>query len=205
MSEERARAQAMKFQNLASIMNVIDAAYDDGIKVFMCTTHERIAEICDYVRANRERYKDLQFYPCMPYAHKYANAATEHGVLEALRLFLPSDGQLSAMFRGGMSLARKDVEGMARLLIDAEMKMFHDLPTPVVFIQNIMTDLILGLGLKDVFRTFADHIQTKYNAEPGFITMNTPMLLDVLEECGIKEPHHLLEYQQDRLQNVRWS
>jgi hypothetical protein len=188
MSEEKARAQAMKFQDIKSIINVLDSAYDEGIKVFMCTTHDRISEVCDHIRANPERYKDFQFYPCMPYAHKYANAVTEYGMIEALRRFLPEEGAISSMLKGGMSLATKDVEGLGQLLIDAEMKMFHGLKTPVIFLQNVMTDLFLGLGFKEAFRIFANHIKNKYNAEPGFITMNLPKLLDVLDELGIDNP-----------------
>jgi hypothetical protein len=74
------------------------------------------------------------------------------------------------------------------LLIDAEMKMFAGLRTPVIFLQNVVTDLLLGLGFKEAFRIFADHVTTKYGAEPGFITMNTPRLLDVLEELEIDNP-----------------
>ena len=33
-----------------------------------------------------------------------------------------------------------------QLLIDAEMKMFHGLSTPVIFLQNVVTDLLLGVG-----------------------------------------------------------
>lgn len=188
MSEEKARAQAMRFQNAGAIIEVLDAAYAEGIRVFMCTTHERIAEICDHVRTNRDRYEGFEFYPCMPYAHKYANAVTEHGMLEALRLFLPDEGALGALFKGGVSVARKDVDGIGELLIDAEMKMFAGLRTPVIFLQNVVTDLMLGLGFKHAFRVFANHVRRKYAAEPGFITMNMPMLLDVLEELGIENP-----------------
>ena len=188
MSEEKARAQSMKFQSLDAIIEVLDAAYDEGIKVFMCTTHDRIGDVCDHVRANPARYQNFEFYPCMPYAHKYANAVTEHGVLGALRTFLPNDGALGALVKGGMSVARKDVEGLAGLLIDAEMKMFLGLKTPVIFLQNVVTDLLLGLGMFDVFRVFAEHIRNRYNAEPGFITMNVPMLLDALEACGVDNP-----------------
>jgi hypothetical protein len=188
MSEEKARAQGMKFQDLGAIISVLDAAYDEGIRVFMCTTHERIADICDHVRANPVRYKDFQFYPGMPYAHKYANAVTEHGILGTLKTFLPQGEILSSLFKGGMSIARKDMDGIGELLIDAEMKMFHGLKTPVIFLQNVVTDLLLGLGLKDAFRIFADHVVKKYNAEPGFITMNMPMLLPVLAEVGIDNP-----------------
>jgi hypothetical protein len=188
MSEEKARAQHIRFADIQEIINLLDVAYDSGIHVFMCTTHDRIAEICAHVRSQRERYSELEFYPCMPYAHKYANAVTEHGMLEALKRFLPAEGALSALVRGGLSVATRDVEGMARLLIDAEMKMFSGLRTPVIFLQNVVTDLLLGMGIKEAFRIFADHVRDRYNAEPGFITMNMPRLLDVLDEIGIENP-----------------
>jgi hypothetical protein len=77
---------------------------------------------------------------------------------------------------------------MAELLIDGEMKMFHRLNTPVIFLQNIVTDLLLGLGVFEAFSIFAEHVRTKYHAEPGFITMNLPRLLDALEISGIDNP-----------------
>lgn len=188
MSEEKARAQAMRFQDLQAIIDVLDAAYQEGIRTFMCTTHDRIADICDHFRAHRNKYPDYRFYPCMPYAHKYANAVTEHGMVEALRMFLPDDGAVGAMFKGGVALAQKDMRGIMTLLIDAEMKAFQGLSTPVIFIQNVITDLLLGLGMKEAFRVFADHVRDRYQAEPGFITMNTPRLLDVLDELKIDNP-----------------
>jgi hypothetical protein len=188
MSEEKARAQAMKFQTNDAVMQVLDDALDEGINVFMCTTHERISQICDLVRANPVRYRDFRFYPCMPYAHKYANAVTEYGMIDALKQFLPEDGALNAMFKGGMAVARKDVKALVELLVDAEMKMFHGLQTPVVFLQNVVTDLLLGLRFQDALRMFADYVKSRYDAEPGFITMNLPRLLDVLEQVGIDNP-----------------
>lgn len=188
MSEEKARAQSMRFQDLGSILEVLDFAYGLGIRTFMCTTHDRVEEICDHFRAHQDRYSDYIFYPCMPYAHKYANAVTEHGMLEALRKFLPADGKLQAMFKGGMAIAGKDVEAIMQLLVDAEMKMFHGLRTPVIFLQNVVTDLLLGLRMNSAFRMFHDYVKQRYNAEPGYITMNLPMLLDVLETEGIENP-----------------
>jgi len=188
MSEEKARAQAIRFQSMKAVYQVLDAANDEGIQTFMCTTHERVTEICEHVRANPERYPKYAFYPCMPYAHKYANAATEDGIFGALKRFMPQQGILSTAIRGGMSLATKDVEGITKLLIDAEMKAFHGLRTPVIFLQNVVADLLLGLGMKEAFAIFAAHIRSKYHAEPGFITMNLPMMLDALDEVGIENP-----------------
>lgn len=188
MSEEKARAMAMRFPDTRSMIDVLDIAYDAGIRVFMCTTHERVAEICAHIRNDPQRYAGFSFYPCMPYAHKYANAVTERGPLEALKDFLPESGAVQALLKGGSSLARKDMEGLAQLLVDAEMKMFSGLSTPVVFLQNVVTDLLLGLGFHDAFRFFAQHVARRYEAEPGFITMNLPRLLDALEQAGIDNP-----------------
>ena len=188
MSEDKARAQQMRFQDLSAVIETLDAAHAEGIRTFMCTTHDRVAQICDHMRQNPERYADYQFYPCMPYAHKYANAVTEHGMVEALRRFLPEDGAVSAMLKGGAALARKDVAAIMQLLVDAEMKMFAGLRTPVIFMQNVIVDLLLGLGFKETFRIFHDHVREKYQAEPGYITMNLPLLLDVLEAQGIENP-----------------
>ena len=188
MSEEKARAQAIRFQDLDAVMGVLDAAYDEGITTFMCTTHGRIAQVCDRVRANPERYPDFTFFPGMPYAHKYADAITENGMLGAVRQFLPEEGLVNAALRGGRSLAKKDIEGLTTLLIDAEMAMFRGLRTPVIWLQNVVVDLLLGLGFDDAFVIFAEHVRAKYNAEPGYITMNLPRLLDTLERVGVDNP-----------------
>jgi hypothetical protein len=188
MSEEKARSQALRFQELGAVLEVLDSAYEEGIRTFMCTTHERIGLICDHVRANPERYSDFLFFPGMPYAHKYANAVTEQGMLGAVKGFLPDEGLFDAAMRGGKSLATRDIEGMVTLLIDAEMKMFQGLRTPVIFLQNVVVDLLLGLGFKEAFTIFDRHVRERYEAEPGFITMNTPALLDVLDELGIENP-----------------
>lgn len=188
MSEAKARTQAMRFQDIREVIDVLDVAYEEGIRTFMCTTHARIGEICDHVRANPARYDGFKFFPCMPYAHKYANAVTEDGMLGALKKMLPDGGLLDAAMRGGMSLARKDIEGITTLLIDAEMAMFRDLPTPVIFLQNIAVDFLLGLGFDEAFRIFAEYVRSRYRVEPGFITMNMPRLLDALDRVGVHNP-----------------
>jgi hypothetical protein len=187
MSEEKARAQAMQFRDTAAIMRVLDQAYDAGIKVFMCTTHDRVGEIADIVRAHPARYPDFEFYPCMPYAHKYANSVGEVGIIETLRRFAPG-GLLGTLIKGAISAVTQDAERLTQLLVDAEMKRFEGVKTPVVFLQNVVTDLLLGLGLHDMFAVFARHVEKKYSAEGGFITMNLPMLVDALERAGIRNP-----------------
>jgi hypothetical protein len=58
----------------------------------------------------------------------------------------------------------------------------------LVHYLNVLTDLLMGLGMKDVLKSYHEYIIKKYNAEPGYITMNMPKLLDMLESVGIKNP-----------------
>jgi len=187
MSEEKARQQLARFKETSSIIRVLDDAYDMGIRTFMCTTHDRIGEICDHMRANPARYRDFVYYPCMPYAHKYANSVSQVGVLETIQRF-STGGVINTLVRGAVGAVTQDIYALMTLLIDAEMKRFERLNTPVIFIQNVVTDLLLGLKLYSVFAEFARYVQERYRAEPGFITMNLPLLLDALEEVGVKNP-----------------
>ncbi|HWK41470.1 MAG TPA: hypothetical protein VNR60_06025 [Croceibacterium sp.] len=188
MSEEKARQQAMRFQDVSAIVEVLQAALQAGAGGFMCTTHDKIEQIADQVRADPAKWDGFTFYPGMPYAHKYANAVTELGYFDAMRKFLPKEGLVDSVLRGSKAVLGRDIESLMTLLVDAEMKMFRGLRTPVIFLQNVVTDLILGLGVGSAFRVFSDHVREKYDAEAGFITMNLPKLLPVLKDAGLDNP-----------------
>lgn len=187
LSDEKSRAQAVRFKEDSAIIKVLDQAIDLGINTFMCTTHDRIANICEHIRQNPARYKNFNIYPCMPYAHKYANAVTELGIMGTIKQYVP--GNIFGTFaKGGLAFLNKDIMKLMELLIDAEMKMFKGINTPVIFIQNVLVDMILGLKMYEVFAEYDAYIRKKYNAEPGYITMNMPALLDALNSVGIQNP-----------------
>jgi hypothetical protein len=192
MSEEKAQAQSEHFKDLGTIIQVIDTAYDAGIHAFMFNTHERVAEICDHFRAHPDRYSDLRLYPSLPYAHKYANSVNEKGIVGTLKdVIFPgsSVGEIfGAIARGGKSIIKQDMIETMKLLIDVELRMFRDLNIKAVFLQNIVTDLMLGLGIKEIFIEYTEYIKSKYGVEPGFNSMNMPRLVDFLLECGIENP-----------------
>ena len=187
ISDERSRAQSIKFKNDQAIIRTLDYAIEAGINTFMCTTHDRIANICDYIRSNPDRYEDFMIYPCMPYAHKYANAITEFGIMGTLKEYVPGN-MFGSLFKGGMAYLSKDYLSIMELMVDAEMKMFKGINVPVIFLQNVITDLLLGLGMKDILKAFHTYVQKKYDAEAGFITMNMPKLVETLEGVGIRNP-----------------
>jgi len=192
MSEDKAQAQAERFRDVGAILEVIDTAYDCGIRAFMFNTHDKVAQLCDHFRLHPERYADLRLYPSMPYAHKYANVVAEKGIFGALNEFVFADASVKqavgTILRGGKTVFTQNMMEVMRLLVDAEMKMFRGLNVKVVFLQNIVTDILLGMRVKECFVEFAAHLEKKYNVEVGFNTMNMPKLVDFLLDCGLENP-----------------
>jgi len=192
MSEEKGMARARKFQDINAIIDILDTAYECGIHAFTFSTHDRVQQICDHFRANTNKYADMRLYPVIPYAHKYANLVNDKGILGAIKEVVVSNNtakqMVSMVTRGGRVMLKQDSTEIMKLLIDAEMKMFRDLNVKVIFLQNIVTDLLLGLGWKDVFKDFVTYIEQQYESRAGFMTLNMPMLVDFLLECGIKDP-----------------
>ncbi len=192
MSEEKAQALAERFWDRKAITDVIDIAYECGIRGFMLNTNQRAVEICDYFRDNKEKYPDMWFYASLPYAHKYANAVGEKGIFGAIKDTIMNNsgaGEIIGLLtKGGLSLFERDMIKVMELLVQIEMKIFRDLNVKVIFLQNIVTDLLLGFGVKDVFIAFSEYIKNGFNSEVGFVTMNMPKLADFLLGCGIENP-----------------
>ena len=192
MSEDKAQELSERFKDLQAIIDVINIAYDCGIRAFMLNTHEKTKEICDHFRKNPDCYAGLTLYPSMPYAHKYANAVAEKGIFGAISEYILADSSagdiVGMVVKGGVSLFEQDMLKVMQLLVDMEMKIFVGLNVKVVFLQNIVTDLLLGLKAKEAFIGFSSYLNEKYKVEAGFNTMNMPMLVDFLHACGIENP-----------------
>lgn len=191
MSQEKAQQLAEKFYDIKKIFEVYDMAFEAGVKGVMLNSHERSDEICDHFRAHPDKYKDISWYPSVPYPHKYANLIAEKGIVSTLNEVLfknnTASGVLGMIGKGGTALVTKDAIRLMKMLVDMEMKMFRGLNIKVVFLQNIITDLLLGYDIELIFREYCNYIKEKYNAAPGLITQNMPALLARLKEWGIKE------------------
>ena len=192
MSEEKAQAQLERFRDSRAIIDVLDAAYDVGVRGFMFSTHDRVREICDHFRSNLSSYSGVRFYPVLPYAHKYAAAVAETGILGVAKdAFITNNSARSlagSIVHGGVGMLTQDPFELMKVLVDAEMLMFRGLQLGVVFLQNIVADLLLGLRMAEAFVRFSEYVGTRYGAEAGFMTMNLPAMAVYLKECGLRNP-----------------
>ena len=191
MSQEKAQQLSEKFFDVRNIYRVYDQAFEAGINAVMLNSNDRAKEICGHFKDNEAKYGHLNWYPSIPYPHKYANMVAEKGIFPTINEVLlqnnTATGVLGMIGKGSLAVMTKDAMKMMQMLIDVEMKMFKGLNVKVVFLQNIIVDLILGFDIKSVFEEYCNHIRRKYNALPGLITQNMPALLGKLDEWGIKE------------------
>jgi hypothetical protein len=191
MSQEKAQQLAEKFFNIENIYKVYDCAFANGIQAVMLNSNDRAKEICDYFRNRNSQYGRLSWYPSIPYPHKYANIVNEKGIFPAINDVLFKNntalGVLGMVAKGSMAVLNKDAIELMKMLVDLEMKIYKGLNVKVIFLQNIIVDLLLGYNVKAIFYEYCEYIRKKYNTVPGLITQNLPYLKKKLEEWQIEE------------------
>ncbi len=189
MSQDKAQERAERFAKLENVMAVYDHAIDAGIDAIMLNSNDRARGICDAFRANPAKYGHLKWYPSIPYPHKYAAMVNDKGMVGAVQEILFAKGAKSAlgkMARGASAVLTLDPFKLMKMLIDEEMAIYDGLDTRVVFLQNIIVDLMLGYDVPDPFVAYCEYIRERYDAWPGLITQNLPFLRAKLEEWGIE-------------------
>ncbi len=191
MSQEKAQQLAEKFYDISAIFKVYQMVYDSGIRAIMLNSNDRAKEICEHFISNKSNYHDLNWYPSIPYPHKYANLVSEKGIVPTINEILFKDnsatGVLGMITKGSVAVLGKDAVKIMQMLVDIEMKMFKGLNVKVIFLQNIITDLLLGFDVKEIFYEYCKYIRKKHKAVPGLITQNMPVLKAKLEDWGIEE------------------
>jgi hypothetical protein len=188
MSQEKAQQLAERFNDLSKVYAAYETAYSLGIRAFMLNSNDKAGDICNFFRDHRSDFPGLVLYPSIPYPHKYANLVAEQGIVGAIQSVLAGQSALDFLgFAGkGLSLITGDVTRILMMLIDVEMKIYRSLDFKAIYLQNIVTDLLLGLDFRDVFIEYCNYIEKKFHVAPGFLTMNVPRLAACLESCGVE-------------------
>ena len=186
-SPDKALALDDKFAKPDAILEVIDWAYQAGLRDFMFTTHERLKPVFDEIVRSR-LFAGMQYIPCLPYAHKYANSLTNGGIKAVITDHLGGCSK-ARLIAGIGRLAVGDFAAVMQLLVEIELLMTRGLNVKGVFLQNVIFDLIMGLRGHKLLARFDRYVSERFNATPGYITMNHPLAQQVLcDEVGLQSP-----------------
>jgi hypothetical protein len=176
-----------KFAHPDAIVSVIAAAYDAGVRDFMFTTHDRFEPVFDEIRRSN-LFPGMFYSACLPYAHKYWSKLSTQSIPVVLKdtLFQLNTFRLAP---AAMGLLFGRFGGLMKLLTELEVLMCKGLPMRGVFLQNAAFDLLLSIEAYGEIEAFADVVTRRFGVEPGFITMNHPLAVEVLcDRIGLERP-----------------
>ena len=186
-SQSKAAEMLDRFSNADAIIEVLGWAYEEGIRDFMFTTHDRLEGAFAEIIASR-LFPEMNYIPCLPYAHKYANAYSEGDLVTVLGRRL-SGCSKAGVVGGLVRTLVGDMGGLMQLLVEVEMLMTKGLSVKGVFLQNVIFDLIMGLHGTRILERFHAYVEDRFKATPGYITINHPLAQQVLcDDIGIQQP-----------------
>ena len=168
-----------RFDDDLKIKNFICESLNIGLNGFMINSNELGYKIIS--KYNFPNNKEIHY--SIPYPHKYANIVNEEGMISLLSLVFKKTSLRNKINGGLKLLMNQDLNNIAPLAIDLEVPS-NLKKGSYVYLQNIITDMILGLGRFDVLNNFIMSI-TKMGYKPGLISLNPIILNNALKklEC----------------------
>jgi len=169
-----------KFKTAKSIETFINSAMEVGLDGFMINSNETGYKTIE--TGCFDNKKEIHY--SIPYPHKYANMVNEGGMISLLR-HVVSNTSLIRNLIGGVKLAfTRDLKSVAHQTIDIEIPK-NLRKGSFVYLQNIVTDLLVGLGRGDLLVEFIRCVR-QLGYRPGLITLN-PVLVDRILKSMMSE------------------
>ena len=163
----------LKFDTTTKIEAFIKDSLKIGLDGFMINSNEK-----GYELVNNSKFDDAkEIHYSIPYPHKYASMVNENGMLSLFK-HLVKNTSLTKNIIGGLRLVTtQNLKTIAPLALNLEVPK-NLKKGSYVFMQNIITDLLLGMGRGDILLEFIKSV-VKLGYKPGIITLN-PIMFDKL-------------------------
>lgn len=178
---EKGASIKKKFDSEEKIVSFIFEALALGMDGFMINSNDE-----GYKIISKETFPNQkEIHYSIPYAHKYANLVNEEGMMSLLSHVVKNTSMISNLKSGARLLTSRNLKNLVPLAVDLEVpkqlaKGSH------IYLQNIMTDFVLGLGRYDLIEQFIVSVR-KSGYKPGIVTLNPIKLHKVISELGIDQ------------------
>ena len=160
-----------KFDNISKIEGFIKESYKIGLDGFMINSNELGYKLI----ANSSFEQNKEIHYSIPYPHKYANMINESGMLSLGLHVIKNTSIIKNIFIGFKYLFTRNIKHIIPLILDIEVPK-NLKKGSYIYLQNIITDLLIGIGREDLIIGFINSV-TKMGYKPGIITLN-PVLLN---------------------------
>ena len=160
-----------KFDNTSKIEGFIKESHKIGLDGFMINSNELGYKLI----ANSSFEENKEIHYSIPYPHKYANMINESGMLSLGVHVIKNTSIIKNIFIGFKYLFTRNIKHIIPLILDIEVPK-NLKKGSYVYLQNIITDLLIGIGREDLIIGFINSV-TEMGYKPGIITLN-PLLLN---------------------------
>jgi hypothetical protein len=178
---EKGEKTKLKFDTTKKIELFINNSLSEGMDGFMINSNDKGYELIS--ESDFKSSKEIHY--SIPCPHKYANMVNETGMLSLLKYCFGESSFSKNIIGGFKLLSTRNLIHIIPLALNLEVPK-NLKKGSYVYMQNIITDLLLGMGRGDIL---IEYIKTvvKMGYKPGIITLN-PIMFDhlLIEEINSK-------------------
>lgn len=178
---EKGQATKLKFDSPIKIESFIKESLSIGMDGFMMNSHQTGYDLL----SSSDFDDDKEIHYSIPYAHKYASMVNENGMLSLLSHVYRNTSMIKNISVGFKLLLTQNINSITPLAVNLEV------PSQLkkgsyVYVQNIMTDLLVGMGRGDVLIKFIESV-VDMGYKPGIITLNPILIHKIISRYNHSE------------------
>ena len=178
---EKGQATKLKFDSPIKIESFIKESLSIGMDGFMMNSHQTGYNLL----SSSDFDDDKEIHYSIPYAHKYASMVNENGMLSLLSHVYRNTSMIKNISVGFKLLLTQNINSITPLAVNLEV------PSQLkkgsyVYVQNIMTDLLVGMGRGDVLIKFIESV-VDMGYKPGIITLNPILIHKIISRYNHSE------------------
>lgn len=162
-----------KFDETDKIRSFIVSSLECGLDGFMINSNQKGYEII----SNTDFDLSKEVHYSIPYPHKYASMVNENGMMSLFSYLIKNTSIIKNVIGGMKLVATKNLKSITPLALNLEVPKSLRKGS-YVYMQNIITDMLMGMGRGDILIEFIRSV-VKLGYKPGIITLN-PIMFDQL-------------------------
>ena len=170
---EKGATTKLKFDKIKKIDAFINESLSIGMDGFMINSNEQGYEIVN--TSKFDSAKEIHY--SIPYPHKYASMVNETGMMSLFGHIIKNTSFIKNLLGGIKLVATQNLKSVTPLALNLEVPK-NLKKGSYIYMQNIITDLLLGLGRGDILIEFIKSV-SNMGYKPGIITLN-PIMFDKL-------------------------
>ena len=170
---EKGEKTKLKFDTTKKIESFINDSLEIGLDGFMINSNEKGYEIINTNKFNSSK----EIHYSIPYPHKYASMVNENGMMSLFGHLIKNTSFLKNIIGGIKLVATQNLKSISPLALNLEVPK-NLKKGSYIYMQNIITDLLLGMGRGDILIEFMKSV-SNMGYKPGIITLN-PIMFDKL-------------------------